>query len=252
MKRGVLGAICVALGACGSFGAAPDPVAEPAVVDGGPDGGGEAGGPVTGDAASSEPVRAFCAGKDAIPGFLFCADFDGANLEDGWSDRSEYYRTLLGPALFGANRAAGVSGFAKDKQADRLRSMPLAVPASVGSVDIELKIRLTRALSKAEIATIEGPEAGDNINLYLDGSVLKIRTMMDSAGVQLDVGVWSTVKFHAGSSGMTLTGPKEAVGNDVGNGKIVNTTVQLSVGMYFKQDDGELDYALDDVLVTAK
>lgn len=239
------------MSACGSFGAAGAPAGDvDASTVGALDGGGADGpGPV--DAAL--PDALFCA-RAPKDGVLFCNDFDGPGaFTDGWSDLSSYNGKLLSAVSFGANRAAGVKGAAANAQFDRLASPALSVPAATTSAELEFKILLTRALTKAEILTIEVPVENDAVNLVLDGDRLFIRLgSTESSGVPLGVGAWTRVVLRVDLTGMTLRTPTGAETLSISTqGLAGQVDAHVAAGLYYKQDPGELDYALDDILFTA-
>jgi hypothetical protein len=134
---------------------------------------------------------------------------------------------------------------------DRLRSadLPVAKPATL---TLELKIHLTKPSHDIEIATVEGPTPADNISLFLSDTQLRIRVAAATStqSITLDVGVWSAVRLTIGVD-TTLVGPKGSAKGSGGITPFHDSNAQLSVGAYHKQDTGAVDFALDDVLLTA-
>jgi hypothetical protein len=254
MRAAVVAAIGVALGACSTF-TGTETVADAGGTDASVDGADASeqadvvtdGGP---DGANAAPRPSFCSSNTRTQ-TLFCSDFGGSAFSDGWATAEKNSGPLVTGRDFGPNRALGVAGTATDGVFDRLRSsdLPVAKPATL---TLELKIHLTNPSHDIEIATLEGPTPADNIILFLSGTQLRIRVgaATSTQSVPLDVGVWSAVRLTVGL-GTSLVGPKGSAKGAGGISPFHDSNAQLSVGAYHKEDSGAVDFALDDVLLTA-
>jgi hypothetical protein len=242
--------------ACSRFDEAPD-APEAGIspgMDGSTDGGGSSGdgGPV----AIQPPDLNFCMTAPAAGKALFCADFDASgDLKNGWSATSDYTGAFMTSKQIGTNRVAAVFGDIGNGARDRLGSKDLVLGLNK-TFDLEMKIFLGAALSNVEIAIIDSSIPLESPILYLSGDQLKIRfnspagtTIDDSPGRTLALNAWSKVVLTVSPTSTTLTVNGGSADTNMMKpiAAIAGTTASLSVGVYYKQDEGKLDFALDDI-----
>jgi hypothetical protein len=256
---------CLALAACSSFGSSNDGDARPSSdADSGATTTKEDGSTTTPEkdaGLAPSGMESFCAAHRADADVHFCSDFEKNSVFDDWPLRNQLAGTWLraqSPSAAWASTVARVQGTnVPDGTVDKIGAALRGLPPAAKGVELVLYLWVGGKSSRAEIATLTNADGSvDLATLYLSDDVLKLRNAEpeDTPGLTIARGQWTVVSLlidaqgaqvHAGSAtdvrkpSPTLTAFSRFIAN-------------LWVGIYFKQELGDLDYAIDEVRILAK